>query len=163
MSYCVVILRVPPYWSVRVASCHLKLAGNSFHCRSRTASDITRYILSSTSQKICTRKNLAWKAADEKTVLGCEVRRWKRFSLDENSFLWSSLNQYINNQQPIAHGNCLFRRSPRKPAGCDTVVWIQTWTHNVKISSKWVQTWHVSRQTFAFWENAWQMQAHYSL
>ena len=41
MSYCVVILRVPPYWSVRVASCHLKLAGNSFHCQSCTTSDMT--------------------------------------------------------------------------------------------------------------------------
>ena len=41
VSYCVVILRMPPYWSVRVASCDLNLAGNSFHCRSRTASDMT--------------------------------------------------------------------------------------------------------------------------
>ena len=41
MSYCVVILWVPPYWSVRVASCHLKLAGNSFHCQSCTTSDMT--------------------------------------------------------------------------------------------------------------------------
>ena len=38
----VVILRTPPYWSVRVASCLiLNLVGNSFHCRSRTASDMT--------------------------------------------------------------------------------------------------------------------------
>ena len=41
LSYCVVILRVPPYRSVRVASCHLKLAGNSFHCQSCTTSDMT--------------------------------------------------------------------------------------------------------------------------
>ena len=27
VSYCVVILRTPPYWSVRVASCNFKLGG----------------------------------------------------------------------------------------------------------------------------------------
>ena len=38
----VVILRTPPYWSVRVALCLIfNLVGNSFHCRSRTASDMT--------------------------------------------------------------------------------------------------------------------------
>ena len=60
------ILRTPPYWSVSVASCNLDLAGNSFHCRSRTASDMTcnLVLLSSTSQKICTWNNLA-RVADE--------------------------------------------------------------------------------------------------
>ena len=108
--YCVVILRAPP---IRVASCNLNLAGNSFYCRSRTASDMTRYLLSSSSQKISTRKNLAREAADEKTVLASGARRRKRSSLDENSFLWSSLHQYINKQQPILDGNCLVHASPR--------------------------------------------------
>ena len=70
----------------------LNLASNSFYCRSRAATDMTRYLLSSTSQKISTRKNLAREAADEKTVLASGARRRKRFSLGENSFLWSSLH-----------------------------------------------------------------------
>ena len=32
--------------------------------------------------------------------------------------------------------------SPRKPASCNSVVWIKRWTLNEKIGSKWVQTWY---------------------
>ena len=41
--FCVilVILRMPPSWSVRVVSCNFKLGGNSFHGWSCTASDMT--------------------------------------------------------------------------------------------------------------------------
>lgn len=38
VSNCVVIIRTPPYWSVRMASCNFKLGG---YCRSRNASNMT--------------------------------------------------------------------------------------------------------------------------
>ena len=122
----------------------LNLAGNSFHCRSRTASDVTfklaatfvdeskDFYVEKSGQSSCRRAKRSW-------LVG--VRRRKRFRLGENCLLRSSLHQYINNQHPIAkNDNCLFRRHPRTPASCDTVVWIQPWTRNEKIGSKWVQT-----------------------
>ena len=105
---------------------------------------MTRYFLSSTSQKISTRKNLAREAADEKTVLASGASRRKRFSLEGDSFLLSSLHKYINKQQPIMAtvSSGEFHASPRTVR--DTVVCIQTWTRNVKkIGSKWIQTWYV--------------------
>ena len=84
MSYYVVILRTPPYWSVRVASCNFKLGGYSstkvipsLHVISLAVRDwqcdhaqqaILRanlVLLSTTSQKISTWKNLARVAAEE--------------------------------------------------------------------------------------------------
>ena len=79
----------------------LNLAGNSFHCRSLTASDMTcnfvdeskDFYVEKLGQSSCRRAKRSW-------LVG--VRRRKRFRLDENCFiLKSSLHQYINNQQPI--------------------------------------------------------------
>ena len=106
MSYCVVILRTSPYWSVRVASCNFKLGGycNSFHCRSRTASDMTcklgitfvdeskDFYVKKSGQSSCRRAKRSWLV---------EVRRRKRLRLDENCLLRSLVHQYINNQQPV--------------------------------------------------------------
>ena len=90
MSYRVVILRTLPYWSVRVVSCNLNLAGNSFHCRSRTASNMT-----------C--NNLTRVADEEQNGPGLwePVRRGKWFRLGENCLLRSSLHQYISNQHTV--------------------------------------------------------------
>ena len=55
-------------------------------------------LLSSTSQKISTRKNLtkvAAKAAERSWIVGVRRRKW--FRLNENCLLRSSLQQYINN------------------------------------------------------------------
>ena len=148
-----VILRTPPYWSVRVASCYFKLGG-WFISLPITHSKRWRanlLLLSSTSQKISGQSS--WRRAKRSCRVG--VRWRKRFRLDENCLLTSSLHQYINNQHPIAkNDNCLVRRHPRTPASCDTVVWIQPWTRNKKIGSKWVQTWMFGRQTFEFCEDA---------
>ena len=84
----VVILRTPPYWSVRVASCLvLNLVGNSFHCRSRTASDMTcklgitfvdeskDFYVEKSGQSSCRRAKRFWLV---------DVRRRKRFQLAGN-------------------------------------------------------------------------------
>ena len=63
VSYCLVILRTPPYWLVRVALCNLNLAPG-IHFSADHAQQATCK-LSSTSQKISARKNLARVAADE--------------------------------------------------------------------------------------------------
>ena len=80
VSYCVVILRTPLYWSVRVVWCNL--AGNSFHCRSRKASDMTcklgitfadeskDFYVEKSGQSSCRRAKRSWLV---------EVRRRKRF------------------------------------------------------------------------------------
>ena len=80
VSYCVVILRTPLYWSVRVVWCNL--AGNSFHCRSRKASDMTcklgitfadeskDFYVEKSGQRTCRRAKRSWLV---------EVRRRKRF------------------------------------------------------------------------------------
>ena len=167
MSYWVVILRTPPYWSVRVASCNFKLGGWFIslpitHCKRYDVQTcyyfrrrVKRFIVEKSGQS-------SWRRAKQSWLVG--VRWRKRFRLGENCLLRSSLHQYINNQHPIAkNDNCLVRRHPRTPASCDTVVWIQPWTRNEKIGSKWVQTWMFGRQTFEFWEGARQMWAHRSL
>ena len=157
VSNCVVILRTPHYWSVRVASCNLNLAGNSFHCRSRTACDMTYkrdttfvdeskdFYVKKSGQSSCRRAERSW-------LVG--VRRRKRPRLDKNCLLRSPLHQYTcMYKQPTPYcinDNCLFRRHPRTHASCDTVVWIQPWTRNEKIGSKWVQTRLFGRQTFKF-------------
>ena len=120
VSYCVVILRAPPYWSVRVVSCNFKLGGSRVADEEQNGPGL-------------------WEP----------VRRGKRFRLGENCLLRSSLHQYINNQHPIVkNDNCLFRRHSLTPASCVTVVWIQPWTRNEKTGSKWVRTWMFRRQTF---------------
>ena len=63
VSYCLVILRTAPYWLVRVALCNLNLAPG-IHFSADHAQQATCK-LSSTSQKISARKNLARVAADE--------------------------------------------------------------------------------------------------
>ena len=82
----------------------LNSSGNSFHCRSRTASDMTcklgitfvhkskDFYVQKGGQSSCQRAKWSW-------LVG--VRRRKRFGLDGNSLLRSSLYQYINNQQHI--------------------------------------------------------------
>ena len=128
VSYSVVILRTPPYWSVRVAHVILDFAGNSFHCRSRTASDMTRklditFVDESKDLYVEQSGENSWRRSKRSWLVG--VRRRKRFRFGENCLLRSSLHRYINNQDPIAkNDNCLFRRHPRTPASCDTVVWI---------------------------------------
>ena len=57
MSHCVVILRTPPFWSVRVASCNFKLLPITHSKRYDVQLGII--LLSSTSQKIYTWNNLA--------------------------------------------------------------------------------------------------------
>ena len=143
----------------------LKLAGNSFHCRSRTASDTVwranLVLLSPTSQKISTWKNLARVAAKEQNGPGL----WKfagESGFDSTEIANWGL-RYISMKTLYKNDNCLFRWHPRAPGSCDTVVWIQPWTRNEKIGSKWVQTWMFGRQTFEFWEGARQMWAHRSL
>ena len=128
MSYCVVILRTPPYWSVRVASCNFKIGGwfislpithskrhdvqTCYYFRRR----VKRFIVEKSGQS-------SWRRAKRSWLVG--VRWRKRFRLGENCLLRSSLHQYINNQHPIAkNDNCLVRRHPRLPASCDTVIWI---------------------------------------
>ena len=68
VSYCVIILRTPPFGRLEWRHVILNLAGKSFHCRSRTASGMTckLVLLSSTShdQEISTCKNLARVAAE---------------------------------------------------------------------------------------------------
>ena len=87
VSYCVVILRTPPYWSVIVASCHFKLGSNSFHCRSRTVSDMTcklditfvdeskDFYFEKSGQSSCRKAKRSWLL---------EVHRRKWFRLDGN-------------------------------------------------------------------------------
>ena len=103
------------------------------------------------SQKISTWKNLAARvAAEEQNRPGL----WK-FAGDSGSDSKEIANwglRYISIKTLYKNDNCLFRRHPRTPASCDTVVWIQPWTRNEKIGSKWVQTWMFGRQTFEIWE-----------
>ena len=82
----------------------LNLAGNSFHCRSRKATDMTcklgitfvdeskDFYEEKSGQSSCRRAKRSWIV---------EVRRGKRFRLNENCLLKSLLHQYINNQQPL--------------------------------------------------------------
>ena len=75
-----------PYWSVSAASCNFIL-GNSFHCRSRTASDMTcklgitfadeskDFYVEKSGQSSCRRAKRSWLV---------EVRQRKRFPLDGN-------------------------------------------------------------------------------
>ena len=82
----------------------LNLAGNSFHCRSRPASDMTYkrdttfvdeskdFYVKISGQSSCRRAERSW-------LVG--VRRRERLRLDEKCLLRSSLHQYISNQQPI--------------------------------------------------------------
>ena len=69
VSYCVVIIRTPSYWSVRMASCNFKLGG---YCRSRNASNMTSElgITSVDETKISTWKNFARVAGDEQNGPG---------------------------------------------------------------------------------------------
>ena len=69
MSYCVVILRTPPYWSVRVASGNFKL-GEQFNSLLITHSKRYDINSSSMSQKISTWKNLVREAAEEQNGPG---------------------------------------------------------------------------------------------
>ena len=46
------------------------------------------------------------------------------------------MQRYISRKTLYKNDNCLFRRHPRTPASCDTVVLIQSWTRNEKIGSK---------------------------
>ena len=162
MSYCLVTLRTPPYWSVRVASCYFKLGG-WFISLPITHSKRWRanlLLLSSTSQKISGQSS--WRRAKRSWLVG--FRRRKRFRIGENCLLMSSLHQYINNQHAmVKKDNYLFRRHPRTLTICVTVIWIQPWTRNEKVGSKWVQTWMFWRQTFEFCEGARQMWAQRSL
>ena len=120
MSYCVVILRTPPYWLLKVGSCNFKLKGKFI---SLPITHSKRYdVQTSASQNISTRKTPARVAADDqKRSWLSGVRQRKRFRLYENCLLRSSLYQYINSQQPMANENYLFRRRPRKPTSSDTV------------------------------------------
>ena len=93
-----------------------------------------------------------------KTVLACGSSPEKAVPRIAN---WGL--RYISIKTLYKNDNCLFRRHPRTPASCDTVVWIQPWTRNEKIGSKWVQTWMFGCQTFEFWEGTRQMWAHRSL
>ena len=86
LSCVILILRTPPYWSVSPASCNFIL-GNSFHCRSRTASDMTcklgitfadeskDFYYEKSGQSSCRRAKRSWLV---------EVRRRKRFLLAGN-------------------------------------------------------------------------------
>ena len=70
---CVVILRTPPYWSVRVPSCNFKLWRVIHFTADHAQQSIWRanlVLLSSTSQKISTWKNLARVAAEEQNGPG---------------------------------------------------------------------------------------------
>ena len=118
-------------------------------------------LLSPTSQKISTWKNLARVADEEQNGPGL----WK-FAGESGSDSTEIANwglRYISIKTLYKNDNCLFRWHPRTPASCDTVVWIQPWTRNEKIGSKWVQTWMFGSQTFEFWEGARQMWAQRSL
>ena len=68
VSYCVVILRTPPYWSFRVSPCCFKLV-RGFTFSSNPAQQAIRRVnlvlLSPTRQKVSTWKNLARVAANE--------------------------------------------------------------------------------------------------
>ena len=83
----------------------LNLAGNSLHCQSRTASDMTcklgitfvdeskDFYVEKSGHSSCRRAKRSWLV---------EVRWRKRFRLGENKCLLRSLvHQYINNQQPV--------------------------------------------------------------
>ena len=87
-----------------------------------------------------------WKFAGERGSDSTEIANW--------GLRYISIKTLYNND------DCLFRRHPRTPAICDTVVRIQPWTRKEKIGSKWVQTWMFGRQTFEFLEGARQMWAH---
>ena len=151
----------------------LNLAGNSFHCRSRTTSSLGLFpqkmggpappiffegkalgtrldhaqqaiwsailvLLSPTSQKISMWKNLARVAAEAQNGPGL----WK-FAGESGSDSTEIANwglRYISIKTLYNNDDCLFRRHPRTPAICDTVVRIQPWTRKEKIGSKWVQT-----------------------
>ena len=109
-------------------------------------------LLSSTSQKIYTWTNLAivadeeqngpglWEFAGESGSDSAKTAYWglRYISIQTTNILWLKKDNY------------LFRRHPRTPASCVTVVWIQPWTRNEKIGSKWVQTSMFGRQTFEF-------------
>ena len=122
-----------------MASFNLNLAGNSFYWRSRTASDMTRFVYESrdfyedkSGQRSCRRENgPGFRGSPEKAV---QSRRKFLFVVFATSVY----------KQTAAYFRWQLSR-PRKPADCDTVVWIQTWTRNVKICSKCVQTLHFER------------------
>ena len=95
----------------------LNLAGNSFHCRSRTTSDMAcnLVLLSSTSQKIYTWNNLARVADEEQNGPGLwEFAGVSGSNIGENCLLRSSLHQYTNNRPIVKKDNCLFRRYVQK-------------------------------------------------
>ena len=87
VSYCVVFLRTPLISRLEWSHVILNLAGNSFHCRSRTASDMTcklgitfadeskDFYVEKSGQSSCRRAKRSWLV---------EVRRRKRFRLDGN-------------------------------------------------------------------------------
>ena len=123
--------------------------------------NLVHVLLSPTSQKISTWKNLARVAAEEQK--GPDLWKFAGESGSDSKEIANWDLRYISIKTLYKNDNCLFRRHPRTPASCDTVVWIQPWTRNEKIGSKWVQTWMFGRQTFEFWEGARQMWAHRSL
>ena len=73
VSYCVVIIRTPSYWSVRMASCNFKLggywAGTADHAMQATWR-ANLVLLPSTRRKISTWKNFARVAGDEQNGPG---------------------------------------------------------------------------------------------
>ena len=73
VSYCVVILRTPTYWSVRMVSCNFKLGGVNHFTADHAQQAIwpaNLVLLSSTSQKISMWKNLARVASEEQNGRG---------------------------------------------------------------------------------------------
>ena len=116
---------------------------NSFHCRSRTASDMTcnLVLLSSTSQLIYTWNNLARVTDEEQNGPGLWEFAGESGSDSAKTAYWlSSLHQYTNNQHPIAKKRQLSlpATSTHTSELCYRPVWIQPWTRNEKIGSKWV-------------------------
>ena len=142
VSYCVVILRTPSYWSVRVASCNFKLGVSFISITHNKRYDVQTWYCFRRRVKRFIRE-IIWPEwlTKSKAVQACGSSPEKAVPTRRKLPLWSSLHQYINNQHPTAkNDNCLFRRHPRTPASCDIVVWIQLWTRNEKTGSKWVQT-----------------------
>ena len=92
----------------------LNLAANSFHCRSRTPSDMTNKLSITvldeskdfnekrSGHSSCRRAKRSWLS---------DVYRRKRLQLDKNCVMCSSLHHYINNQKSIVEDNCPFRPS----------------------------------------------------
>ena len=120
-------------------SCNLNLAGNSFHCRSRTANDL-RCQLSTTfldESKDFYEENSgpsSYQRTKQSWLSG--VCRRRRFGLYENCVMWSSPDQKKTTNKIV---KSFFRRRLRKPASCDIEIRFKVWSNMT---------------TFEFWEGA---------